>query len=149
MDDCSTDDSWQILNKICAQNNSCFCFKNDSNRGVSYTRNCTLELAKEKYIWFIDPDDLLCPLGGGKRFFECAERERANVILGNYVRVEESFSLRFSNTYQVESIRFAKTKELILPTDDLGKEMCRPGFLVNDRLHFRENMIVQEDTLLL
>ena len=65
VDDCSTDDSWQILNKICAQNNSCFCFKNDSNRGVSYTRNCTLELAKEKYIWFIDPDDLLCPLGGG------------------------------------------------------------------------------------
>lgn len=70
------------------------------------------------------------------------------------MRVEASFSLRSRNTYQVESISFAKTKETILPMDDLGKKMCcvcvgmfRSGFLVDNGLHFRDNMIAQEDTL--
>ena len=153
VDDCSTDDSWKILNKICLHNKICFCYKNDSNRGVSYTRNRALSLAKGKYIWFVDPDDLLCP-GVVKSFLECAEREAADIVLGNYVRVEESFSLRSGSLNQEKLIVFAKTKEMILPSDNLGNKMCavwsgmfRSGFLIDNGLRFRENMIAQEDTL--
>lgn len=140
IDDCSTDDSWEILNKICAHNNNCFCFKNNSNRGVSYTRNRALDLARGKYIWFIAPDDLLYP-GVVKSFLECAEREAADIILGNYMKVEESFSLRSDSLSQENSIVFAKTKEMILPSDNFGNKMCavwsgmfRSSFLIDNKL---------------
>ena len=153
VDDCSTDDSWQILNDICSQNSNCLCYRNDSNRGVSYSRNRALEVAKGKYIWFVDSDDLLCP-GAVKKFLENAEKENADVILGNYSRVEEAFSLKGYCDIRTEDITFIETENVAIPMDNSGKTMWaiwagmfRTDFLRKNGLLFRENMIAQEDTL--
>lgn len=53
----------------------------------------------------------------------------------------------------MNDIRIEKTREFILPSDELRKNVCYLGrnflskFLVDNRLYFRENMIAQEDTL--
>lgn len=153
VDDCSNDDSWRILSDICSEKSECVCYRNEQNRGVSYSRNRALKLAKGKYVWFVDPDDLL---GSGivNKFLENAERENADVILGNYVRIEESFSTEQRDKYRVQDAEFIKTEAIPHPTDASGKKMCaiwagmfRTAFLLENDLLFREDMIAQEDTL--
>lgn len=58
VDDCSTDNSLDIV-KTYAQNDERIKYiRNDSNKGVSSARNTALKMAKGKYISFLDSDDI-------------------------------------------------------------------------------------------
>lgn len=55
IDDNSTDDSLEILSKY----NNIKVYKNNRNKGVSYSRNIGILEATKKYIIFVDADDYL------------------------------------------------------------------------------------------
>ena len=57
IDDCSTDNTLDIINQFL---NDCRIkvYKNQSNSGVSYSRNHGIKLAKNELISFLDSDDL-------------------------------------------------------------------------------------------
>lgn len=58
IDDCSTDNSWFVLQryqKNCADNLKIF--KNENNIGAGKTRNRGIKLATKEYITFLDSDD--------------------------------------------------------------------------------------------
>lgn len=151
VDDCSSDDSWSVLQKISSKNSNVICVQNECNKGVSYSRNRALATAVGKYVWFVDPDDLLYP-GTVKRFFDNAERENADIIIGNYERVEESY--RLSGCAEYTEMVFQSVDYIPHPVDSAGTTMnaiwaglFRNDFLKQHNLFFRENMIAQEDTL--
>jgi len=56
-DDCSTDDSWQIINSY--NDNRIRRFRNDSNKGEYGNRNLAVQQARGDYIIFIDGDDII------------------------------------------------------------------------------------------
>lgn len=61
IDDGSGDDTAVILTEL-AEKDDRICFlKNEENRGVSYTRNRAVEMAKGEWIAFLDSDDLWQP----------------------------------------------------------------------------------------
>lgn len=151
VDDCSTDDSRKVLREYSRNNGCIVIIENERNRGVSYCRNTALNAANGKYVWFADPDDLLYP-GAVKKFFVAAEQADADIILGNYERVEESYKLCVPPLNS--EIGFKASERIINPVDSAGTTMCavwagmfRTGFLRNNGVLFRENMIAQEDTL--
>lgn len=59
IDDCSTDGSGEILEKIKQKSRNIKVIKNSENMGVSYSRNAGIDIAKGKYIVFLDADDYL------------------------------------------------------------------------------------------
>lgn len=59
-DDCSTDDTWEIVNQYTDQRIRSW--RNNQNLGEYANRNKVLEQAKGKYILFIDGDDILYKL---------------------------------------------------------------------------------------
>ncbi|WP_075602790.1 glycosyltransferase family 2 protein [Saccharicrinis aurantiacus] len=61
VDDCSTDNSLEVLTEIKVHYSSLIIHKNTSNKGVSYSRNKGAELAKGDYISFLDADDIWLP----------------------------------------------------------------------------------------
>lgn len=151
VDDCSSDDSWSVLQTISSKNSNVICIRNESNKGVSYSRNKALAAACGKYVWFVDPDDLLCP-GTVKTFFDNAERENADIIIGNYERVEESY--RLSDCAENNEMVFKPADYIPHPVDSAGTTMnaiwaglFRTDFLKQNNLLFRKNMVAQEDTL--
>lgn len=57
VEDCSKDNSWELCVELEQEFSQVKCYKNDKNRGVSYSRNLGLEKASGKYILFVDSDD--------------------------------------------------------------------------------------------
>lgn len=60
INDGSTDNSAQLIQDFAKKNKNCI-FINQKNQGVSAARNKGLQLAKGKYIMFLDNDDFLHP----------------------------------------------------------------------------------------
>ena len=59
IDDGSTDSTLDILNEYALKDSRIRVYENKENKGVGYTRNYLLSLAKGKYIYFMDSDDYL------------------------------------------------------------------------------------------
>lgn len=57
IDDCSTDSSLDILEYFSNKDSRIKILKNDSNRGIGYSRNRGLDVAQGEYILFLDGDD--------------------------------------------------------------------------------------------
>lgn len=58
VDDCSTDGSYDILCEYENKDKRVRVFKNEQNKGVSYTRNFAVSKANGEYIALIDSDDM-------------------------------------------------------------------------------------------
>lgn len=58
VDDCSTDNSVEIIKRLMNQDERIHLFINDSNNGAAYSRNKALSVANGKWIAFLDSDDL-------------------------------------------------------------------------------------------
>ncbi|NFO86965.1 glycosyltransferase family 2 protein [Clostridium botulinum] len=62
IDDCSTDESFEILKCLSDKDKKINLYRNKKNLGVSKTRNLGIELAKGEFICFLDSDDIWNPL---------------------------------------------------------------------------------------
>lgn len=85
-DDCSTDNSVEIIQQYLQKNNQLIFIQNEKNIGLGNIRNKGVELAKGKYIMFVDSDDWInhktCEI-----FFETAEKNSLQILIGDYVKV--------------------------------------------------------------
>ena len=59
VDDCSTDNTWKIINKYSKKYENIKCIKNKKNSGAGFSRNVALKEAQNDYISFIDSDDYI------------------------------------------------------------------------------------------
>lgn len=126
--------------------------KNDQNYGVCYSRNKGISISQGRYIWFVDPDDLLAP-GIAEQFLKEALVKDADYVYGNYKRVPEEFSFA-GNEIRVQCCFENSDYAFSLPVDENATQMnaiwagpFKREFLLRNNLYFRDGMIAQEDTM--
>lgn len=61
VDDCSTDKSYEIALDFSKKDSRIKVYKNSENQGACYSRNFAINMAKGKYIAFLDSDDVWLP----------------------------------------------------------------------------------------
>ncbi|MBO5691583.1 MAG: glycosyltransferase family 2 protein [Spirochaetaceae bacterium] len=61
VDDCSTDDSYQIALEYAQKDPRIKVFQNEKNSGAAISRNKAIELSQGEYLAFLDSDDLWLP----------------------------------------------------------------------------------------
>lgn len=61
VDDCSSDDTWEVLNKLYADNNRIRLFRQDKGQGACAARNLAIKAAAGDFVTGIDDDDEFLP----------------------------------------------------------------------------------------
>lgn len=61
IDDCSTDGSWELANRLYGEHERVSLYRHECNMTAGCARNTGLEHAQGKYIAFLDSDDLYMP----------------------------------------------------------------------------------------
>lgn len=87
VDDGSTDRSPEIINNYKEKDKRIITIHQE-NGGVASARQKGLSLATGKYIIHADSDDVVLP-GAYKRMYDLAEGEKADIVIGNYLKGEE------------------------------------------------------------
>lgn len=87
VDDCSSDTSWEIIQKIAKSDKRVCIFRNDSNRGVAETRNIGLRHCRGEFIAFLDGDDYWLPQKLEKQLL-LQEKTDADIVYCSYQIVE-------------------------------------------------------------
>ena len=59
VNDCSPDDSEQIVKKFANKHSNIHIIKHDVNKKLGAARNTGLRVARGKYVWFVDSDDYI------------------------------------------------------------------------------------------
>lgn len=88
VDDCSTDRTAEITERMAAADPRIRCFRNPQNSGVSKTRNFAIEQARGEYIALLDSDDLWLP-EKLERQVELIRREDADLVYCSYGMIDE------------------------------------------------------------
>ena len=58
IDDCSTDNSWEIIQEFAKKDTRIIPIKNEKNIHIAKTRNIALAKARGEFIAFLDSDDV-------------------------------------------------------------------------------------------
>ena len=157
IDDCSTDNSFELLAALAAQHPQLTVRRQVQNCGPSAARNAGLQMVKTAWVAGLDSDDFLLP-GRMAKLLEHAERSDADFIADDIIRIspgqtpEEGFRVwrdEKLGTVRIDLARFVRENTLryVGFRRELGylKPMMRSAFLFEHGLSFREDMRLAED----
>jgi succinoglycan biosynthesis protein ExoO len=155
IDDCSTDDTVEVVRALGREIPSVRLLSTPVNGGPSAARNVGLREAKADWIALLDSDDAWKP-GRLKRLSEVAAATSADFVADNLVvwdAVQETefkpayYELQASQTEitLVDMFRADDNFDFSKASFSLMKPICRRKFLADHKLKYNENMKVGED----
>ena len=123
VDDCSTDGTWEVLTRLAEVHNQVRIFRNQSNRGVAYTRNRIVAKARGEFIAFFDDDDISLP-------------ERVQLQLERILSYERDFAKGAPVvSYTARRVVYPDGRLLVHPTMGERKGVRAPhGYPVAERI---------------
>lgn len=101
VDDCSTDNSWQIVRKYMSIDSRIIAIRNHTNLGGCETLNVGLKIAKGKYIARLDNDDWSYPYRLERQISFLESHPSVGIVGGAMEIMNESGQLIGKRTYNI------------------------------------------------
>lgn len=115
VDDCGTDNSMTVVEKMIADYHGSISFKvlhHDRNRGLSAARNTGIQQASGEFLMFVDSDDQVhndfC-----KDALNCAERYHADLVMFSHVRINKEGGKELSREFRYSTDGMKTQHELM------------------------------------
>ncbi|BED92377.1 MAG: glycosyltransferase [Candidatus Paraimprobicoccus trichonymphae] len=96
INDCSTDHSFEIIEKFINKNENFILINSEINRGVSESRNLGIKTAKGEYLAFLDGDDFISPYFL-KKMYDLIVKNNSDISCCNYWFYYSKINLYFFN----------------------------------------------------
>lgn len=147
IDDGSIDQSLFICEKY-AKIDSRIKILYHENKGVSYTRNCGLDIASGEYLMFIDGDDII-DVDCIERYVKEALSNNADVVIGGITFVSKNGNSK--ELYPKINGNFKNNIWNSICKDDTGiygyvsNKLYRMSVIQNNNIRFNVKMVAQED----
>lgn len=152
VDDCGTDNSMDIVEKLVAEYDGPISFKilhHEHNRGLSVARNTGFDAAIGEWVWFVDSDDWIED-GALKELYTLLRENEDNDVIciqkNNYLKEKTTF---MSVNNNLESPILMSGKQYLnsnLQKSVVAKFVVRRDFLINNKILFYPG-ILHEDIL--
>lgn len=151
--DAATDNSLAILEDYATKYECIKIVKHEKNRGLSAARNSGMEIAKGKYILFVDSDDMIRK-ETMTELYTVAERTNAQMVLFEIAHVyEENMEIKKLSSNRESKTEVCTGLELFGHLAKIGnfkvaacKKLYRRDFLEKHKLRFPEGLL-HEDVL--
>ncbi|MHD0314255.1 glycosyltransferase [Fusobacterium varium] len=152
INDGSKDSSKDILEKYSIFEK--FRIINKKNEGASKTRNLGINLAKGKFIYFMDADDYI-EKNMLLEMYDKAEKDNLDIVVCDYYN--EDFKTRkyvknldIKENEIISGVEYARyllqSEKKIVPS--IWGKMIRRSIYINNNIRFPENIFIGEDTVL-
>lgn len=153
IDDGSTDDSFNILNKYAEKNMQITIIQHGENKGLSAARNTGIKAAKGEYVQFVDSDDMLKPMTC-KRLYQYAKETDADIVYFNMTflnDIENSLIRKEQKNNEYKGIYSGRELFCIHQSDktlkpEAVRHFIKRKFICDNNLSFYEG-IIHEDML--
>ena len=89
INDCSTDNSLEIIDEYRKKYNNIILINNKVNKGIGYNRNLGIKEAKGKYITFVDGDDYI-DLDYVEKLYNYAEDNKLDMVVCDVKKVDDN-----------------------------------------------------------
>lgn len=122
VDDCSTDNTYDIVLSIASENPQIIVYRNDSNIGVIKSFEKALRFAKHDYVFLSDQDDVWYP-NKCEHFINELSKPNVVCVLGNLDVVYEGKSLSYKFFDKSPVSRFTVARQF-LKNDFIGCNMA-------------------------
>ncbi|MDA9091812.1 glycosyltransferase family 2 protein [Pelagibacteraceae bacterium] len=142
IDDCSTDNSLQVLKKWKKKIGNLRIFPLNKNYGVSFARNLGIKKSKGEYIFFVDADDFIFPKSCIKIFKTIKQNQLKDVFIfynkvnnKKYNTINESSLVEKSyNSFDVSASKLNN----ILTWWNIGRIIIKKKFIIKNRVFFKK-----------
>lgn len=121
INDCSTDNTINILKRYAKKDDRIRLLFNETNSGSGYSRNRGLDIAKGKYIFFLDSDDWIS-LNAFELLYERCEKDSLDVLIYKNIIYSDNNSIFGNEKHQDEEF-LHKYDGKIFNYLDLNKEI--------------------------
>ncbi|MFI3201172.1 MAG: glycosyltransferase family 2 protein [Eubacteriales bacterium] len=122
VDDCSTDYTYQMIQKIAREDSRIQVYHNEVRKGAAYSRNFGLDCARGKYLYFFDADDVM-HLELLERAYKQLQEQQADLIEVNCYKFEQE-----ENKYRINNYDHEYDREQNSLYDTLAIAMFVKGF---------------------
>lgn len=155
IEDCSTDNSLNILEEFAKKDSRIKIIKNQSNKGLAAVRNIGIKASKGEYLSFVDSDDYLDLRTYEKTYKKSKELNldyllfkstTVNAKTGEFNPNDSYFSLYQFEDFEKDVFTHNDTKDF---TCELcvqsGSKLIRREFLVKNNFYYFENHIFEDE----
>lgn len=143
IDDCSTDNSVEIIEKITDERVKLL--KNNQNMGISYTRNIGLEHADTEYIALLDNDDIAMPYRLEYEVKYLDDNPDVDVVGGHQRQIDKNGDDIDKQWSVPLNPKYVKAYLLFNNAVVNGSTMFRKEFVDRYNIRYKENMCGAED----
>ena len=141
IDDCSTDNSLEILKSFQKRDNRIKIIEFEEHKGVSAARNAGIEAASGTYIGFVDSDDYV-DLDFYEKLYFKAKETNADIVKGKFVEyINSSFVEDILNINK----KINNKKNNLFFITGFCSAIYKKDLLIKNNILFKENMSNGED----
>lgn len=137
VDDCSKDDTVNIINNFQKKDRRIVLLKSEVNRGPFYSRNKGALIARGEYIQFIDSDDIFLD-GIFEKAYYIAKSKKIDIVQYRLLKNSNNHFYAFNE----------KTKDSIIYQPELSEEMFYGSGRLKQTNYYLYNKIIKREVFL-
>jgi len=141
VDDCSTDNSIEVLKTLQSKDDRIKIFQNEKNSGAAITRNRALDESDGDYVAFLDSDDLWTPVKLEEQIKFMSEHQ-SRFSYHDYDLIDQD-----GTTLKTQTTPTLMNARRILKYNPFGTSSIMLHASITDHIRFREHLLKRQDYL--